>query len=149
MGGYYAPNYSRMLVYTLGGTAELPLPKEYVPRPLDPPAATATAAVVDAGRQKYSQYCAACHGENGQTRGAIFPDLTRTPLLHTQDGFDQVVLMGILAERGMASFAEALKAEDTQALRAFLVARANELKNAPSLGPPGAAPPPRQQQPHQ
>jgi hypothetical protein len=44
----------------------------------------------------------------------------------------------------MASFSEALKAEDTQALRAFLVKRANDAKNAPAFGPggPGAGPPP-------
>ncbi len=37
----------------------------------------------------------------------------------------------------MASFANALKPEDTVALRAYLTERANELKNAP---PPGGLP---------
>jgi PQQ-dependent dehydrogenase (methanol/ethanol family) len=118
-GDYYAPNYSRMLVFTLGGTAQLPPVKPYTPRPLDPPPATAAADVVQAGQGKYSQYCAACHGENGQTRGANFPDLTRTPMLHSQEGFDAVVLNGVLSAKGMASFAKVLKPEDTQALRAF------------------------------
>ena len=45
-GGYYAPNYSRLLVFSLNGKATLPPTKEYMPRPLDPPAATATAEVV-------------------------------------------------------------------------------------------------------
>jgi quinohemoprotein ethanol dehydrogenase len=144
-GGYYAPNYSRLLVFSLNGKATLPPTKEYVPRPLDPPAATATAEVVQAGQDRYAKYCAACHGDNGQTRGSNFPDLTRTPLLHTQEGFDNVVLKGVLAEKGMASFSTELKAEDTQALRAFLVKRANDAKNAPpGFGPPGpgAGPPP-------
>jgi alcohol dehydrogenase (cytochrome c)/quinohemoprotein ethanol dehydrogenase len=142
-GGYYAPNYSRMLVFGLGGKIELPQVQEYVPRPLDPPPATASEQIVQLGSDKYSQYCAACHGQNGQTRGANFPDLTRTPLLHSQEGFDNVVLKGVLAERGMASFAEALKAEDTQAIRAFIVDRANELKKNPPPDPFGAPPPPR------
>lgn len=141
--GYYAPNYSRLLVFTLGGTAQLPPPKEYTERPLQPPPATAPAAVVEAGRARYSQYCAACHGENGQTRGATFPDLTRTPLLHTQEGFDQVVLKGVLEEKGMVSFAHALKPEDTQAIRAFIIARANELKSSMPAGGAAAPPPPR------
>lgn len=140
-GGYYAPNYSRLLVFSLDGKLQLPPRKEFTPRPLAPPPATATADVVITGRARYSRYCAACHGENGQTRGANFPDLTRTPLLHTQEGFDQVVLKGVLSDKGMVSFASALKPEDSAAIRAFIVARANELKNAP---PPGGLAPPRQ-----
>jgi len=147
LGGYYAPNYSRMLVFGLNGKVQLPPVQPFTPRPLDPPPATAAANVVEAGSAKYTQYCAPCHGEKGQTRGANFPDLTRTPLLHTQEGFDQVVLKGVLSEKGMASFAAALKPEDTQAVRAFIISRANELKNEPPPGPPGGPPPPRQ--PHE
>ena len=145
-GGYYAPNYSRMLVFSLGGKAVLPPAQPYTPPPLDPPPETASPAVVKAGGQHYAQYCAACHGDQGQTRGANFPDLTRTPLLHSQEGFDQIVLKGVLAQRGMASFAEALQPADTQAIRAYIISRANEIKKHP---PPalGGAPPPSQ--PHQ
>ncbi len=130
---YYAPNHSRMLVFGLNGTATLPpAAQDFVPRPLDPPAATAAPEVVATGHDRYSRYCAACHGENGQTRGASFPDLTRTPLLHSQEGFDAVVLKGALSERGMASFADVLRSEDTQAIRAFIVARANIRKDSQS-----------------
>jgi len=146
-GGYYAPNYSRMLVFSVGGTAQLPPTKEYTPLPLDPPPSTASATQIKQGGETYSKYCAACHGDQGQTRGANFPDLTRTPLLHSQEGFDQVVLKGILSEKGMASFAQALKPEDTSALRAFIIARANELKKAPKPLQAGGRPPPSQ--PHQ
>ncbi len=72
-GGYYAPNYSRMLVFAIGGTATLPPVKEYVPRPLDPPKDKQADDLVKTGSERYSKYCAACHGENGQTRGANFP----------------------------------------------------------------------------
>ena len=100
-----------------------------------------TAAVPsEAGAKLYTTHCAACHGDRGQTRGANFPDLTRTPFLHSQEGFDDVVLKGVRAEKGMASFANVLKPEDTVAIRAYLTQRANELKNAP---PPGGPPPPR------
>ncbi len=146
LGGYYAPNYSRMLVFGLGGKKELPPTQPYTPPPLDPPAATAAADVVETGRAKYTQYCAACHGENGQTRGANFPDLTRTPLLHAQEGFDAIVLGGGLSERGMASFDSVLDPPDTSAIRAFIVARANELKAMPPMGPPPAA---AAEQPHE
>ena len=85
----------------------------------------------DRAAERYGKYCAACHGDQGQTRGANFPDLTRTPLLHSQEGFDQVVLKGVRAQRGMASFAEALKPEDTKAIRAYIIARANDIKKHP------------------
>ena len=143
---YYAPNYSRMLVFALGGTVQLPPKTPFTPRPLDPPPATAAPEVVDAGRDRYSRFCAGCHGQEGQTRGASFPNLTRTPLLHSQQGFDEVVLKGALSANGMASFADVLGPEDTQAIRAFLIHRANELKNAPSPFGPGGQPPRSQQQ---
>jgi alcohol dehydrogenase (cytochrome c)/quinohemoprotein ethanol dehydrogenase len=144
-GGYYAPNYSRLLVFALGGKAQLPPNKEYVPPPLDPPPATAAAAVVESGRSRYSQYCAICHGEEGQARGNASPDLTRSAMLHSQEAFDAVVLTGALVERGMGNFSDSLTAEDTQAIRAFIIARANELKNAPPAPPFGfGAPPPAQ-----
>jgi mono/diheme cytochrome c family protein len=111
---------------------------------LDPPPATASAEQVKAGSDRYSQYCAACHGDHGQTRGANFPDLTRTPLLHSQDGFDAVVLKGILSERGMASFASALQPDDTKAIRAYIINLANDAKRALA-----AVPPPGVTQPHQ
>ena len=146
LGGYYAPNYSRMLVFSLNGKTQLPPAEQYTPPPLDPPALTASPDIVQAGRAKYGQYCAACHGENGQTRGANFPDLTRTPFLHSQEGFDQVVLQGVKSEKGMASFASVLKADDTTAIRWYIVSRALDLKKNP---PPGFGQPPGQQQPHE
>ncbi len=81
--------------------------------------------------------CAACHGDRGQVRGANFPDLTRTPLLWTQEGFDSIVLQGTLSERGMASFADVLKPADTALIRGFIIDQANQLKNNPQ---PTAAP---------
>ena len=144
LGGYYAPNYSRMLVFGLGSTVKLPPTVPYTPPPLDPPPATASADVVKKGEETYAKYCAACHGDRGATRGANFPDLTRTPLLHSQEGFDLVVLKGIKSAQGMASFASALKPEDTQALRAYIIDRANQVKKQQAaMAGPGVS------QPHQ
>lgn len=140
-GDYYAPNYSRMLVFALDGKAKLPPTQPYTPRPLLPPPldANATAADIQAGEQLYGHNCAACHGDRGQTRGANFPDLTRTPMLYTQEGFNAVVLQGQLSSRGMASFGDALKPADTFKIRNFLIDTANKLKNAPPPAAPAAA----------
>ena len=112
-GDYDAPNHSRMLVYALGGSATLPPVQPYTPRALLPPPATASAADVQHGEKLYARNCAAYHGDRGQTRGANFPDLTRTPLLWSGYGFDAIVLKGMLAEKGMESFADVLKPQDT------------------------------------
>src|SRR5690606_4782049 len=59
--GYYAPNYSRMLVFTLGGRAALPPTKPYTPPALNPPTDEQPAELVQAGARHYAQYCAGCH----------------------------------------------------------------------------------------
>ncbi|MDC0598883.1 PQQ-dependent dehydrogenase, methanol/ethanol family [Gammaproteobacteria bacterium] len=136
-GGYYAPSYARLLVFSLGGTAQLPEKIEFTQRPFDPPELTASPEVVAAGEEIYSGACSLCHGNGGVGRG-MFPDLRRSPLLHSDVGFDAVVLQGILSERGMVSFADELNAEDTAAVRAYLATLAEAALNAPAFGPPGA-----------
>ncbi len=133
-GGFYAPNYSRMLVFTLGAKGKLPPQIPYTPRKLDPPPATAPLKVVQSGATRYGQYCAACHGQNGQTRGASFPNLTRSPLLDSQQAFDAVVLKGGLASKGMASFASVLDDAGARDIRAYIISRANALLKAAGAG---------------
>jgi len=139
---YYAPNYSRLLVFALDGKATLPPTTPYTPRPLLPPPldAEATPADVQTGEQLYARNCAMCHGDRGRQARGQFPDLTRTPMLYTQDGFNAVVLKGALSARGMASFGDALKPEDTFRIRNFLIDAANKLKAAPPSAAPVAAP---------
>ena len=129
-GGYYAPGYARMLVFAIGGTATLPPNQPYTPPPLDPPPSTASADVISHGGELYSQYCSVCHGQDGvQTRGT-FPNLMVTPMLHSQEAFDQVVLQGVRQEKGMGNFSKDLKPEDSAAVREYLISRANVLKSA-------------------
>jgi alcohol dehydrogenase (cytochrome c)/quinohemoprotein ethanol dehydrogenase len=135
-GNYYAPGYSRMLVFAIGGTARLPPNQPYTPPALDPPPSTAGADVIAHGAELYNQYCSVCHGQDGvQTRGT-FPNLTVTPMLHSQEAFDQVVLKGVRVERGMGNFSKALKPEDSAAVREYLISRANLLKSAAAPPPP-------------
>lgn len=112
---YFAPTHARMLVFALGGKAVLPAPEPYTPPPLNPPPSTASAAVIARGGEVYTQYCSVCHGVNGFQARSSFPNLTITPLLWTQPGFDQVVLGGGRADKGMGSFAGDLKPADTAA----------------------------------
>jgi quinohemoprotein ethanol dehydrogenase len=138
-GGYFAPGYSRMLVFALGAKAALPENKPYSPPPLDPPPSTASADVVKHGAEAYTQYCSVCHGADGVQQRGTFPNLMVTPLLHTQEGFDQVVLQGGRVEKGMGNFSKDLKPEDSVAVREYLISRANVLKKAVPVAPPAPA----------
>jgi PQQ-dependent dehydrogenase (methanol/ethanol family) len=141
-GDYYTDNESRLLVFKLGGSAELPPPP--LPRPppaLAPPPNTAAANVVARGGELYGRYCGVCHGDSGQSRG-VFPDLRYSDALHDAGLFAAVVIDGALAPNGMASFAEALSAEDADAVRHFVIAKANEGPTSPFGGPALALPAP-------
>ena len=139
-GDYYAPSYGRMLVFKVGGDVQLPPQISYTPPELNPPASTASPELVARGSELYSEHCSVCHGNNGVQQRSSFPNLTLSPLLHVQAGFDQVVLQGGRVERGMASYSDRLSADDSVAIREYIIARANEIKNAPPRT--GFAPPP-------
>ncbi|HTR00802.1 MAG TPA: PQQ-dependent dehydrogenase, methanol/ethanol family [Candidatus Acidoferrum sp.] len=137
---YYAPSYGRMLVFKVGGNVQLPAKVTYTPAPLNPPPSTAAADVIAHGNEVYSANCAVCHGNGGVQQRSSFPNLTRSPLLYSQEGFDQVVLKGVRAQRGMANYSDKLAAADAVAVREYIISRANELKNAP---PPSPLAPPQ------
>ncbi len=130
-GNYYAPNYSRLLVYKAGGAASLPAAVPFPDPVLDPPAAFGDAGTLQHGEQVYGRFCSTCHGADGLSRG-MFPDLRYSPALATSTAFDQVVLEGVRSQNGMVSFAKALKPEDVEAVRAYLVDRAQQAKAAQS-----------------
>ncbi len=56
-------------------------------------------------------------------------------MLHSQEAFDQVVGGGVRTDKGMVSFADRMTAEDSEAVRWFLVAQAINAQNAtPPIG---------------
>jgi mono/diheme cytochrome c family protein len=152
-GDYFAPGYGRMLVFKVGGTAKLPPNAPYTPRQLNPPPLTASADVVARGGQLYADNCSVCHGANTVATGgrAVGPDLGTSPFINSQPIFDTVVMQGQRVDKGMANFSDKLKPADAEAVRAYIVSRANERKNAPAApagggrgfggpGGPGAGP---------
>jgi alcohol dehydrogenase (cytochrome c)/quinohemoprotein ethanol dehydrogenase len=138
-GGYVAPGYARMLVFAIGGTAKLPPNQPYTPPPLNPPPSTASADVSARGGEVYNQYCSVCHGADGVQQRGTFPNLMVSALLHTQQGFDQVVRDGGRQQKGMGAFAADVSAADSAAVRDYLISRANFLKANPPGPPPTPA----------
>jgi quinohemoprotein ethanol dehydrogenase len=125
--GYTLPNISRMLVYSIGGTAKLPAAPPRPERKLSPPPPTAPAKTVAAGAGLYGTYCGNCHGP-GTINLGILPDLRYSPTLQTPEAFANIVLGGALEDGGMASFASVIDKEGSEAIRAFVIAQANATK---------------------
>ncbi|HEV7714287.1 MAG TPA: PQQ-dependent dehydrogenase, methanol/ethanol family [Steroidobacteraceae bacterium] len=134
-GNYYAPNHSRLLVFRLGGTAQLPPANEAPPQVLNPPEAFGTPEVVKHGAETYNRFCGTCHGTDGQSRG-MFPDLRYSATLNSADVFHSIVIDGALTANGMVSFKKALTEEDVNSIRAYIVSRAIDAKKN---GPGGMA----------
>ena len=118
------PNAPRLLAFKMGGAASLPPAPEVAPAAMAPPHETADAAAVKKGEAIYQRYCSACHGDVAVS-GGVLPDLRYSKMLN-KDRWTSIVIGGALRSAGMISFAGELTPEDTLAIRAYVVFRANQ-----------------------
>lgn len=123
-------NKSRVLTFAIDGKAP-PLPplNREAAAPLDPPAQFADAGTIERGRMIYLNTCAACHGGNVKTAG-IVPDLRRSAAIADKQTFYAIVGEGALASQGMVSFKDNYSPAQIEAIRAFIIARAQHDKAA-------------------
>jgi quinohemoprotein ethanol dehydrogenase len=112
---------ARLLVFKLGGTAQLPPLAKAEPIP-NPPPLRATEAQVQRGARLFAETCSSCHGR--QAIGGV-KDL-RHMNADTHAKFNDIVLKGIYVDKGMASFADLLTAQQADDIHNYLIARANE-----------------------
>lgn len=115
---------NRVLTYKIGGTAQLPPMEAVPPKPLNPPAMTASKEAVDKGRALYHRHCFLCHGD-GAISGGLVPDL-RYSNKDVHALWDDIVINGALAATGMKGYADLLSVDDAQAIRAFVIKRAHD-----------------------
>ncbi|WIW96169.1 PQQ-dependent dehydrogenase, methanol/ethanol family [Altererythrobacter rubellus] len=120
-------NISRLLVFKLGADGALPPELELANLPLDPPPSRANSATISLGGEKYARYCAVCHAP-GAVGSTVLPDLRRSGTLSNPASWQAVVREGMLQSRGMANFADSLSAEESNAIREWVIFRANEDK---------------------
>ncbi|WP_428334801.1 PQQ-dependent dehydrogenase, methanol/ethanol family [Novosphingobium sp.] len=120
-------NISRLLVFKIGGKAVLPPAPVLEKLPIDPPASTATAAVIAAGAEHYGRYCGVCHGD-AAVGGTLVPDLRRSGVINDAALWQQVVHDGALKVNGMVGFASVMSAPDIETVRQYVIKRANEDK---------------------
>lgn len=133
-------NNSRLLVFKIGGTAQLPgaLPAELTSAVgnLNPPPLTANFETVAHGEQVYGRYCSVCHGPAGVSASAgTFPDLRYSQRLASTEMWNSVVLGGELVGGGMVSFEGTLEASDPEAVRQYVISRAIADKEAGGAAP--------------
>jgi quinohemoprotein ethanol dehydrogenase len=100
-----------------------PLPQFSQPV-LKPPQPTASAATVQKGGVLFQEYCSPCHGDVA-VGGGVLPDLRYSGTLGNA-AWNDVVLGGSLKPYGMVSFSKELSKEDAEAIRAYVIFRANE-----------------------
>jgi quinohemoprotein ethanol dehydrogenase len=117
-------NVPRMMAFKLGGKATLPPVPEVKPQVLTPPPATASAATVKKGEALYQHYCGGCHGDVAVS-GGVLPDLRYSGALANEQWLS-IVRDGLLASYGMVGFSKELSRQDAEAVRAYVIFRANQ-----------------------
>jgi alcohol dehydrogenase (cytochrome c)/quinohemoprotein ethanol dehydrogenase len=131
---YYAPDYSRLLVFKQGANEQLPPPIEFSLPELNPPPSIASAEQITRGQNAYQDNCIICHGDVGNSGGifrrGLFPELALSSALGSPELFSAIVLDGVRAQNGMVSFANIITPDDAEDIRAYLIERANITKAA-------------------
>ena len=120
-------NISRILVFKLGATGKLPAPPPMADRVLDPPPFTGTQAQLVRGGALYARYCTYCHGD-AAISGGMVPDLRHSGAINSAEAIKAIAIDGALKHKGMVSFKEVITADDAEAIRHYLIKRANEDK---------------------
>jgi quinohemoprotein ethanol dehydrogenase len=124
----YAPNdqnVPRVLAFKLNGTDTMPPAPTSLQRKLDPPAETASAALVAQGKAHYHSYCNVCHGDSAVS-SAVLPDLRYSAALSNPATWQSIVHDGALQGNGMISFSQALTPPEIESIRAYVIHRAHE-----------------------
>jgi mono/diheme cytochrome c family protein len=124
------PRVNRIVAFRLDGAAAMPLPAAETAA-FDPPPSTAAAAVIDQGRAYFHASCWMCHGESAVNNGGV-PNLRRSPVIASAAAFRSFVLGGAAESLGMPNFGRDYTPAQAEAIRAYLIKRANDLKADPS-----------------
>jgi quinohemoprotein ethanol dehydrogenase len=120
-------NAGRIVAFRLGG-GKVPAPAEKdwdanIP-PL-PERMQASATTLQLGGELFGQHCAMCHVLDDAPSG--YPNLLRlAPGKHAI--FDEIVLRGAFAARGMASFANEISEQDAHAIHAYIIDKTYEAR---------------------
>jgi quinohemoprotein ethanol dehydrogenase len=74
---------------------------------------------------RYHRFCGTCHGDSAVS-GGVLPDLRYSSALANPQLWNQIVHDGVLKSQGMVSFAPVLSQSEIDAVRAYVISRANQ-----------------------
>ena len=115
-------NFGRLVAFKLNGGLSIEEPETWAREIPEPPVINASAEQIDRGMEKYSEVCAFCPGIAAYG-GAVVPDLRKmSPQTHRM--FKEIVLEGLLEDRGMSNFSYRFNEQDVEDVYAFINARA-------------------------
>ena len=130
------PNISRLLVFKLGGSEELPPAPPLSRLPLDPPPFRGNEDDLAQANYDFGRYCSSCHGD-AAIGSTVLPDLRRSATIGNAEGWGAIVHDGAFAANGMAGFSESLDEERVEAIRQYVIFRANQDKEMGGIGAQG------------
>lgn len=122
--GPVKPGFGRTLTFALDGTARLEVkPFGHTTPPVPAMKVTASAEVIKQGQTLYETNCLGCHGVD--VIAGSLPDLRyASAAVHAQ--FDDIVLKGIRAGRGMPAFSDLIGVEQARAIQQYVLQRAHD-----------------------
>jgi quinohemoprotein ethanol dehydrogenase len=118
-------NKGRIIAFKLGGgSTPLPPRQKKIETPA-PPDIAIREEFIAKGSSIYVSYCETCHGGFGDRHLSQHPDLSKM-VIAKHLSFKDIVLGGILAQNGMASFSNSLTEDDVEAIHHFLLKKQTE-----------------------
>jgi PQQ-dependent dehydrogenase (methanol/ethanol family) len=111
-----------LLAFKIGGKGTLAKLPPLETRPIVSSAERFTPAQLAEGEARYFEFCSICH------TGPVNPDLTRSPVATNDEAWRAVVFDGAFADRGMIGFKPWMTAEQTEAIRGYVLAQAKAAK---------------------
>ena len=130
-------NRSRVLTFTLDGSAQLPAAVAPATAMPAPPGAPVDSALAASGAKTYALRCGSCHGD-AAVSGGLVPDLRYSAALSNDALWKSVVEDGALQTNGMIAFKSEATHAELAAVRAFLIQRAQQSYAAAHPAPAAA-----------
>lgn len=96
--------------------------------------------MISRGSFVYHRTCSICHGGGG-TAGGSAPDLRHSRTLADKALWEEIVWRGALRAVGMVGFKENFSSDDIEAVRAYMISRAQVEDGLRSRGQRPNAPP--------
>ena len=128
-------NEGRVLVFRLGGNADMPLSASRDKTVPKPPEMEASEEELAHGQSLYGRHCSTCHG------GAVVGSWVVPDLRYMQAGkhsiFNEIVVNGAMQSLGMPEFSDYVEADDARAIHAYVISQARVLYEEQQAGTSG------------